>query len=320
MELRHLRYFIAVAEELSFTRAAQRLHTSQPSLSQQIIHLEEEIGFPLLERTKRRVELTEVGKVFLTEARQALMQVDNAVTRARRAGRQTEHTLKICFVPSAEIRIFPSILPELRMHYPTLNISLHSLINDEQEPALLRGDIDVAFLRPPLKSAELVTHLVYTEPLQVFLPASHPLSAMRRITPQMLDGEPRIASDPAFTRPLFDLVETFLERHGVRSPIVQQASNILLNVNLVGAGIGYALLPAYAATMAGHSVCVRQFESQAPEIDLIMAYRANNPSPLLPTLRQLVCPDNGNDRFHIPPQGSAGTTDRAALPRGPRPV
>lgn len=298
MELRHLKYFIAVANDLSFTRAAQRLHTSQPSLSQQIIGLEEEVGFALFRRTKRKVELTEVGRVFLEEARLVLMQADNALTRARQVGRHGGLHLTVGFVPSAEVRVFPFILPELRMHYPTLDIILHSLNTSEQEQALLRGDIDVAFMRPPVHSSELVSKVVYTEPLRLFLPASHPLATLRRIPARLLDGEPLIATDPNFSSPVHDLVDAFLTGHGVTPLVVQKASNILLNVNLVGAGIGYALLPAYAANMASHSVCIRQFEGEQPEIDLLMVYRQDSQSSVLQTLLQLVFPDElGHSRF-----------------------
>ena len=179
MELRHLRYFLAVADELNFTRAALRLHTAQPSLSQQIRDLEDEIGAQLFERSKRKVELTDAGRVFMAEARLTLAQADRAVARARQVALQRQATLTIGFVPAAEVKIFPVILPMLRMRFPQLNVELRSLPTLEQEDALLCGDIDIAFMRPPIQSAELKAEVVFDEPFILLLPAAHPLAALR---------------------------------------------------------------------------------------------------------------------------------------------
>jgi Bacterial regulatory helix-turn-helix protein, lysR family len=127
MELRHLRYFITVADELNFTRAAALLHTAQPSPSQQILDLENEVGVQLLERSNRKVELTEAGEVFLAEARVTLAQADRAVARARHVARQQDETVTIGFVPATEVRVFPTILPRLRMHFPHVRVELRSL-------------------------------------------------------------------------------------------------------------------------------------------------------------------------------------------------
>ena len=143
MELRHLRYFVAVAEELNFTRAAERLYTSQPSLSEQIRNLEEEIGYPLLNRTRRKVELTEAGAVFLDDAREILQKVDEAVIRAGKAASQAREVLTIGFVPAAEVRIFPAVLPAFRAAFPQVDVVLRSLTSNEQEGAMARGELDL---------------------------------------------------------------------------------------------------------------------------------------------------------------------------------
>jgi LysR family hca operon transcriptional activator len=288
MELRHLRYFITVADELNFTRAAALLHTAQPSLSQQIRDLENEVGVQLLERSNRKVALTEAGKVFLAEARVTLAQADRAVARARHVAQQQNETVTIGFVPAAEVRVFPTILPRLRMHFPDVRVELRSLPTMTQEDALLANDIDVAFMRAPVHSAELVSEVVLTEPLIALLPATHPLAQLERIPLQALDGEAYISSDPQFSGKLYDVVEDYYAKHGLRRNVVQVASNILLNLNLVGMGLGFALLPEYVAALAGESIRCRPLDGDPPRIDLLMVWRADNQSPALAKLLELV--------------------------------
>ncbi|RQR35425.1 DNA-binding transcriptional regulator HcaR [Burkholderia sp. Bp9143] len=288
MELRHLRYFVAVADELNFTRAAQRLHTAQPSLSQQIRDLENEIGTQLLERSKRKVELTEAGRVFLAEARLVLAQADRAVARARQAGHQQALTVKIGFVPAAEVAIFPAILPKLRMQFPGVHVELRSLTTMEQEDALLRGDIDIAFMRRPVHHPELRAEVVLTEPLIVLMPAGHPLAAHACIEPSMLDGQPVIQTNPDYAGQLYDIVGRYFDAHRIRTDVVQVATNILLNLNLVGMGLGVALLPAYVEALAGESLCCRPLANPAPDIDLLMVTRAEPHSRELDALVDLM--------------------------------
>jgi len=287
MELRHLRYFIAVADELSFTRAAQRLHTAQPSLSQQIRNLEDEVGTPLFERTRRKVELTEAGKVFLAEARLVVAQADRAVARARQVG-QGRATVTIGFVPAAEIRVFPVILPRLRLRYPEVNVELRSLPTAEQEEALLRGDIDVAFMRRPVVSPELRSEVVLTEPLVVVLPTGHPLAKQERIAPAQLSGEPFISTHPQFSGQVHSVVEAYCEAHGIERKVAQVATNILLNLNLVGMGLGYALLPAYVSSLTSSAICTRPLEGEPPTIDLLMVSRKEPHAAELEALIELV--------------------------------
>ncbi|MEX3692298.1 DNA-binding transcriptional regulator HcaR [Paraburkholderia sp. BR14263] len=287
MELRHLRYFIAVADELSFTRAAQRLHTAQPSLSQQIRNLEDEVGTPLFERTRRKVELTDAGKVFLAEARLVVAQADRAVARARQVG-QGRATVTIGFVPAAEIRVFPVILPRLRLRFPEVNVELRSLPTAEQEDALLRGDIDVAFMRRPVLSPELRSEVVLTEPLVVVLPSGHPLAKQARIAPAQLSGEPFISTHPQFSGQVHSVVEAYCEAHGIERKVAQVATNILLNLNLVGMGLGYALLPAYVSSLTSSAICTRPLEGEPPTIDLLMVSRKEPHAAELEALFELV--------------------------------
>lgn len=287
MELRHLRYFVAVADELSFTRAALRLHTAQPSLSQQIRNLEDEVGTPLFERTRRTVVLTDAGRVFLAEARLVLAQADRAVARARQVG-MGRATLTIGFVPAAEVRIFPEILPRLRLSFPDVNVELRSLPTADQEEALLRGAIDVAFMRKPVASAHLRSEVVLTEPLVVVLPSTHALAKLPSIAPEQLSGEPFISTNPQFSGQLYSVADAYCETHRIERKIAQVATNILLNLNLVGMGLGYALLPAYVASLTSSAICTRPLTGEPPRIDLLMVSRKEPLPAALEALCELV--------------------------------
>jgi len=271
LELRHLRYFVAVAEELSFTRASERLYTSQPSLSEQIRNLEQEIGFALLNRTRRKVELTEAGTVFLEEARQILHQVDAAVVRAGKAASQARETLVIGFVPAAEVRIFPAVLPAFRAAFPKVDIVLRSLTSNEQEGALTRGEIDLGFLRGPVPAANLRSEVVLIEPLRVYLPQGHTLASLTHIPPARLDRQPSINIDRGYGRSIHDAIARYLSRHKVTQGHAYHSSNPLMSINLVAAGMGYTLLPAYAEHFMPKNVLSRPLMGGGPRSELLMA-------------------------------------------------
>lgn len=273
MELRHLRYFITVADELNFTRAAMRLRTAQPSLSQQIRNLESEIGTSLLARTRHKVELTEAGKVFLAEARLIVAQAERAVLQARQVGQQGGATVTIGFVPAAEIKVFPDILPRLRLRFPTMNVKLRSLPTHELEQALLCGDIDVAFMRNPVHSPALTKDVVLAEPLVVVLPVDHPLAQLERVAPAMLSGEPFISTHPDYSGQLHTVVDDYFTRHKLQRNVAEVATDIPLNLNLVSTGMGFALLPAYAASLTSATIRTRPLDGEAPQVDLLMVSR-----------------------------------------------
>ena len=192
MELRHLRYFVAVAEELNFTRAAQRLHTAQPSLSQQIQDLEQEVGVPLFIRTKRLVKLTAAGTAFLDEARLTLAQSRRAIASARKAAQAGESTLVLGFGPAAEIKLFPGTLTSLRASFPKLRLEFRSMTTLQQREALLHNEIDLAFLRPPIHEPSLEAIPVLREQLVAVLPADHPLAGEGPLDFAELSGYPSL--------------------------------------------------------------------------------------------------------------------------------
>jgi len=288
MELRHLRYFVTVAEELNFTRAAERLRTAQPSLSQQIRDLEEEIGTPLLLRTKRQVALTEAGRVFLDEARLVLAQAQRAVAEARRAGQGSESRLAIGFVPAAEVKIFPSMLTVMRAEFPQLNLVLRNLTTAEQQEALLNNGIDVAFMREPITDSRLSHEIVLTERLQVVLPADHPLAAKAEIQPADLNGLPFLRITPPHAGSLHQVVENFLQSNQITLQLVQDVENALTLMSLVGMGVGVGFLPDYVEHLLFRNVTSRPLAGPPITINLVMAWRSHDRSSEVKGFRELV--------------------------------
>ena len=278
MELRHLRYFITVAEELNFSKAALKLYTAQPSLSQQIKDLEEDVGVQLLYRTKRKVELTEEGAVFLEQARLTLAQADKAVAMARQVSQAKQQMLRIGFVPVAEMKIFPYVLPNLRVQNPELKIELLSMNNTEQLRLLKKGELDISFTRNNVHSDEIESQFVLREPLIFLLPKDHPLAQYERIPVKALDGIDFIIPAAEQSQTLHLTILEFAKAHNVEFNIVQKADNILFNINAIGLGLGCTILPGYVAPLSMNNTVIRPLEVELPYLDLYVNYRKNNSS------------------------------------------
>lgn len=278
MELRHLRYFIMVAEELNFSKAALKLYTAQPSLSQQIKDLEEYVGVKLLHRTKRKVELTEEGKVFLERAKITLAEADKAVTMARQVAKSKKHLLTIGFVPVAEMKVFPYVLPNLRVQNPDLKIELLSMNNTNQIDALKKGELDVAFIRENLNNDEIQSQFVLREPLIFLLHKDHPLAKYDRIPVKALNGIDFIIPAVEQSAVLHHTILEFAQAHNIKFNIVQKADNILFNINSIGMGLGCAILPAYIEPLTVNNTVIRPLEAELPYLDLFVSYRKESES------------------------------------------
>ena len=278
MELRHLSYFITVAEELNFSKAALRLYTAQPSLSQQIKDLEDDVGVRLLNRTKRKVELTEEGAVFLEQARLTLAQADKAVAMARQVSQAKQQLLRIGFVPVAEMKIFPYVLPNLRVQNPDLKIDLLSLNNVDQIRGIKKGELDISFTRDNFQSDEIESKFVLREPLIFILPKEHPLAKYERIPVQALDGIDFIIPSDEQSKMLHDAILNFAKDHGIEFNIVQKADNILFNINSIGIGLGCTILPGYIAPLTMNNTVIRPLDVELPSLDLFASYRKNSNS------------------------------------------
>lgn len=288
MELRHLRYFITVAEELNFSKAALKLYTAQPSLSQQIKDLEEDVGVKLLNRTKRKVELTEEGAVFLEQARLTLAQADKAVAMARQVSQAKQQMLRIGFVPVAEMKIFPYILPNLRVQNPDLKIELLSLNNNEQMRLLKKGDLDLTFTRHNFNSDEIESQFVIREPLIFLLPKDHPLAKYERIPVKALNGIDFIIPSAEQSLTLNQAILDFAKAHGIEFNIVQKADNILFNINSIGMGLGCTILPGYIAPLTMDNTVIRPLDVELPYLDLYVSYHKNNKSYVVSKFLELL--------------------------------
>jgi len=283
MDLRYLRYFITVAEERSFTRAAERLHTVQPSLSQQIKRLEDVfVGTALFRRDRRHVELTEAGRAFLPQARAILDSVERAIDVARQVARAETGHLTIGFVPGAEGKVFPHVLPVLRARCPGVHLGLRSLSTPEQLEALRDHRIDVGFLRPPVEDPSLASEVVLGEEIVAAVPADHEIARLERIPVARL-AELRFVEVARPAAPMVhDLANQIAARAGVRFETALITDNVLGTLNAVGSGLGFSLLPDYVRQVSPPTVTVRPLEMDpSVRIDLLVAYREGDELPVL---------------------------------------
>ena len=281
MELRHLRYFIAVAETGSLTEAAERrLHTAQPSLSRQIRDLEYQVGVELLSRSARGVELTAAGRAFLDHARLALAQVDAAGEAARRAAQPAKRTFTLGFLTGQEMDWLPEAMRILRDELPNIEVTVSSQYSPDLAAALMRGKLDLAFLRPELNVVDLTFKTVTKEPLVVIMPSDHRLASHEAIRVQEIVGETFISVSN--TAPVLrTVIDEYLKRSGIDITPDHEVDNLAMAMSLVASTRGVALLPAYAQNFLPWSVISRPLDGDVPTIDLVIGYSNLNTSPIL---------------------------------------
>ncbi len=281
MELRHLRYFVAVAEEMHFGRAAEKLHIAQPPLSQQIQQLERELGFPLFLRANRRVTLTAAGSVFLRDIRRSLTSIEQAVQAARRADRGETGLLAVGFSTSATFEVLPVLLTRFRAECPDVELSLFELNAAEQMRALEEKRIDVALARPAIAGAGLTVETVLREPLVAALPETHPLARRATLALADLSEEPFVLS-PENPKPSYaDAVKALCAGAGFIPRVVQEAREMPTILSLVAAGLGVTLTPASARNLRRVGLVYRPLRDAEAVTELTVAYRADDPSPTL---------------------------------------
>jgi LysR family transcriptional regulator, hca operon transcriptional activator len=281
VELRHLRYFIAVAETGSLSEAAERrLHTSQPSLSRQIRDLEYQVGVELFTRSVNGVELTAAGRAFLEHARLAIAQVDAASEAARRAARPAKQTFALGFLTGQEMDWLPEAMRILRDDLPNIEVTVSSQYSPDLAAALMRGKLDLAFLRPEPNVTDLNYEVVAHEPLVVVLPSDHRLAIRKSVRVQDLVKETFILVSN--TAPVLRaVIEAYLRRVKVELVPAHEVDNLAMAMSLVASTRGVALLPAYAKNFLPWSVISRPLTGEVPTIDLVMGYSTTNPSPIL---------------------------------------
>jgi len=282
MELRLLRYFVAVAEELNVTRAAERLHTAQPSLSQQIRHLEDMIGAPLFHRRKHHLELTEAGRALLEDSRRILNDTERVLTRARQIGRTEAGAIIIAMVPGPEGKMFTQILPALLREHPDIKLTLRSLTSPEQILALCHREINLGFLRGPINDDEIASEVVLREDVVAVLPARHPLAARKRIAVADLTELPLVQMSRAIA-PRYPRYDEQHRRVGWSS--VSSLVRDREHYDSVERGFSWPRfhpISAYVEGILPKNVVVRPLALRpTPQHELLIAYRKDDTLPAL---------------------------------------
>jgi LysR family transcriptional regulator, benzoate and cis,cis-muconate-responsive activator of ben and cat genes len=290
MELRHLRYFVAIGEELNFTRAAERLRIAQPPLSQQIRQLEEELGVTLLQRNSRPLRLTEAGELLLARARALLADFEVAVADVRRIGRGQAGKLNVGFVGSAMFAGLPDMIGAYREQYPDVELALDEMLAAEIADALQRRRIDVGFTRPPLlPESGVAQRVILEEPYVAALPRAHPLAASRAIALSELSDEAFVLY-PARPEPsVTGLIIAACQAAGFTPRLAQEVLHLQTAIGLVAAGVGVSLVPeAVARAQGSRGVSYVPLTPPAVIGPLAIAWREEDVSPALQRFLALV--------------------------------
>jgi DNA-binding transcriptional LysR family regulator len=281
MELRHLRYFVAVAEQLHFRHAAELVHVAQPALSQQIRQLEEEVGVTLLERSHHKVRLTPAGKSFYENAQRILNQTNQAVSDARKVENGEAGILRIGFVSTAAITVLPDAMKKLQLQVPSADVELMELAAGEQIDGLYRDQIDIGFLHARLMEDVLETRVVAREHLIVAVPASSNLAHQQRINLKNLASWTAIMPARHASSGFYENVRLAYQMAGVVPERVHHTRLLQNGLLLVGAGVGVSLVPESFKSIHIKGVVYRRLQVEAPLCELIAAWRRDNDSPLL---------------------------------------
>lgn len=305
VDLHHMRHFVTVAEELHFGRAAARLNMAQPPLSQSIKRLEAALGFALLARTKRRVELTPAGQVFLAEARRTLRQADETVRLARRAASEELAVLSVTFTSAALYRILPAALRAHRDRCPSVEIRLDERPTDAQLAGLQDGSIDIGFLTPPLKaSSGLEAEIVSRDRFQLAVPLSSPLARREAIALHELAGEAFVLFPYAQGPALHNRLTSACRQAGFVPRIRQEARQMHTILSLVAAEMGVSLVPEGAHSMRVKGVAMVRLTGVPDDLtwDLAMVWKPRGASRALTSFLQTVRTLGRQPKFERPPK------------------
>jgi DNA-binding transcriptional LysR family regulator len=310
VELRHLRAFIAVAEELHFGRAAARLQISQSPLSQSIRALEAELGVRLLERTTRRVSLLPAGEAFLPHAREALAAATVAIEDARAAAAGELGRLALGFTGSMTYALLPVLAKALRGQLPRLQLDFHGeMLTPDQVEGLIGGRLDIGLLRPPLEHAGLQIEPIGSEPLVVVLPQGHPLARLDRVPVASLENEPFITYPSHFRSVVHDAVAATCAENSFSPTVAMEVGETSTLVSFVAADAGVALVPASAQLMTVGGAVYRGLVGSTHTVQIAMAWRRGDERPLLTNVREIIRHELKRLRAGTSPYGTAGDAD-----------
>lgn len=304
MELRHLRYFIAVAEELHFTRAAERLHIGQPPLSHAIQMLEADVGALLFQRSKRWVRLTEAGKLFLQDARRILALSEQAAETARRAQRGEAGELRIGFTFSTPFTpLFAAVINRYRQQFPAVTLTLHEMSSQRQLQAIGQRQLDLGFVRPPDGAAELSATsdtLAFTrlrqDPLVVVLPATHPLAGQPGIALKELADAAFVMYPPGAGTGIYLQILRLCRSAGFVPRVAQEAGEASTIIGLVAAGCGISILPGSFDRIQMSGVCYRPISDPAATTSLLLTQRRDEAAPLVDAFVALAVKESGGKK------------------------
>lgn len=289
MELRHLRYFVAVATELNFSKAAEKLLVAQPALSTQIADLEREIGTVLLRRNTRTVQLTAAGQTFLTEARSILAAVEAATDKTRRTARGEEGELSIGFFAAPTMLFLPDLIRRFRAMCPNVTIRMYELTPDRQLEAFAAGKIDLGFTRPlPPGNPGLNTEFLFAERFVAVMPETHPLGSRRQIALSELAAEPYVLLDRSVALGLYDQIIAACRAAGF-SPNITHCPDLMATVlTLVAAEQGIGIVPEGVRNLRSQQVLFVPIVPELEPIPLVMCWNAERDSPSRDAFLQLV--------------------------------
>jgi DNA-binding transcriptional LysR family regulator len=287
-ELSQLRCFVAVAEELHFSRAAERLNMTQPPLSRQVRLLEHSVGVPLLERTSRSVMLTAAGKAFLPEATRILRLSQEAAVKARRTASGEQGTLSIGFSSASGYSLLPAVVRELRRFCPDVALTLKELVSTAQVEALNAGEIDIGLMRPHTVNSELESVLMVTESLMLAVLETDAHLWPDAPTLHCLHGRPFVMYSPYEARPFYQMLSERFAKAGVVPDIVEHIGQVHTMLALVGAGMGVALIAEGAGRLKFEGIVLRKVTTEP--VHLVGTYRRDNDNPVLQLFRERVLP------------------------------
>ena len=289
MELRHLRYFVAVAECGSFVRAAERLHISQPPLSMQIKDLELELKVRLFDRSSRRVELTPGGEAFYGAARAVLAQVEQARIAAQRAQSGEHGSLSIAFVSIADYNVLPSALKQFRERFPAIEVQLHELTTDAQLREIAAERVDVGIALGPIEAAGIEFRPLLRERMVLALPAVHPASRLgQSVALKSLGAEHFVMVPRHFAPGLHDTTTAIFQAAGLAPRISQYARQMQTVISLVAGGFGLAIVPESLQTLQRTGVCYLPLKGRYPRIEMGLIYRAQQRNPAVLRFRDSI--------------------------------
>jgi DNA-binding transcriptional LysR family regulator len=279
VELRQLRVFLTVASELHFSRAAARLHVSQPALSQQIRTLERALGTPLFDRSSRATELTPAGRALLEAAPRVLYEAERAQDRVTQAAVGALGSLLVGSVGTALASIAPRILRDVRARFPDLQLEVSQHDTAAQMVAIADGRLDAGLVREAAPTAAVAVEQLVSEPLLAVLPSDHALAGSATVDPGDLADVPIVLWPRPTGAAFFDIITAYCREHGFSPRIVAEGADIETQLSLVAAGIGVSLQPSYYANLCPPGVEFRPLTGTSPSVSLQVAWRRRDRSP-----------------------------------------